>query len=63
MDDLTLYLVLWIACGIAAGFIAQARGASAVGWFITGFLLGPIGLVAALVGTRNKKSALPGGRA
>jgi hypothetical protein len=42
-------LVLWLLCGIAGGIILSNKGRSGCGGFALGFLLGPIGLVIALV--------------
>ena len=42
-------LVLWLLCGVAGGLILSNKGRSGCGGFALGFLLGPIGLVIALV--------------
>jgi len=55
MDDYTLLVVLWVVCAVAAYFIAQSRGVKgAGGWALVGFLLGPIGLVLALIFAKPK---------
>lgn len=42
-------LFVWILFGIAAGIVLANKGRSGCGGFLLGFLLGPIGLVIALV--------------
>ena len=44
-----LLVILWIGFGIAAAIVASNKGRSRYGGFALGFLLGPIGLVIALV--------------
>lgn len=41
------YILICSLFGVAAAFIAHAKARSAVGWFFTGFLLGPFGLIVA----------------
>lgn len=53
--DYALLLVLWIACAIGAYVIAQSRGVKdAGGWAFAGFLLGPLGLLLALLFAKPK---------
>ena len=42
-------LILWLLCGVAAMLVMQNKGRSGCGGFALGFLVGPIGLVIALV--------------
>lgn len=42
-------LAIWLLCGIAGGIILSNKGRSGCGGFALGFLLGPIGLIIALV--------------
>ena len=42
-------LIIWVLCGVAGGMIMSNKGRSGCGGFALGFLLGPIGLVIALV--------------
>ena len=52
--DGSIYILIWIACGIAAYLIAQNRGATnAPTWFVVGLLLGPIGILLAAVGAKR----------
>ena len=39
------YAIVWIICGVVSAFLANKKGRSVLGWFIIGFLLGPIGLI------------------
>lgn len=40
------WAIVWIACGFFAAAIASGKGRSFGGWFILGFLFGPIALLA-----------------
>jgi hypothetical protein len=40
-----IFVLFWIACAIAAAFVASSRGANGCLWAFLGFLLGPIGLL------------------
>ncbi|MGA9754344.1 MAG: hypothetical protein WBV23_04295 [Desulfobaccales bacterium] len=42
-------LVIWILFGVAATEAASNKGRSSCGWFALGFLLGPFGLIFALL--------------
>lgn len=44
-----LFVLIWIACGVAALVIASNKGRSGCGWGVLGFLFGPLGLLAAAV--------------
>jgi uncharacterized membrane protein YczE len=58
--DLTVIIIAWLVCGIAALLIAQNRGATnAVTWFLVGVLLGPIGVLLAIIGAKPPKGATP----
>jgi hypothetical protein len=41
-------VVVWLLCGVAAGMIGSRKGAGCSG-FLVGLLLGPIGIIIALV--------------
>jgi len=47
-------LVAWILCGVAAGMIGSGKGQGCLG-FILGFLLGPFGIVFALLMKGDRK--------
>ena len=49
-------IILWIGCGIAAAIVASKKGNSGCGGFALGILLGPIGLIIALVSAPNRES-------
>lgn len=56
--DWSIYILVWIVCGIAAFLIAQNRGATnAPVWFLVGVLLGPIGILLAAVGAKGSGQA------
>ena len=44
-----ILIVIWLAFGVAAMLVMQNKGRSGCGGFALGFLLGPIGLIIALV--------------
>ena len=55
--DLLIYLGLWILCGIASLLVARSRGVRNVtSWFLIGTLLGPFGLILAVMDARPPKS-------
>lgn len=51
MDTNTLLIVagFWLVCGIAALLIANSRGTVGISWFVLGLILGPFGVLLALV--------------
>ena len=46
---LEVILIIWVVCGIIAAAIAGGKGRSGCGGFAIGFLLGPLGIIWALV--------------
>ena len=44
---------LWFLLGILSAAVASAKGRSGCGWFLMGVLLGPLGLILALVVSKN----------
>ncbi|MCW1381511.1 zinc ribbon domain-containing protein [Novosphingobium sp. KCTC 2891] len=60
-----IVLIIWLAFGIAGAVVLTNKGRSGCGGFALGFLLGPIGLVIALVMNRDhrelEKQALQSG--
>ncbi|MFO8086826.1 MAG: hypothetical protein R6T91_03325, partial [Bacteroidales bacterium] len=50
MDLLFILIIFGIICAI----IASNKGRSGFGWFIIGLLLGPLGVILALVVSKNK---------
>jgi len=47
---------VWLACGLLAGYLYSKRGRSSVVGFLGGVILGPIGIVLALVSSRDEKA-------
>jgi len=47
-------LIVWVVCGIAGAMIAAQKGRSVEGWAILCFLLGPLGVILALVASRDE---------
>lgn len=52
--DWTPYIVIWLLCGLVAGLIAQSKGGDVSQGVVLGVLLGPIGILIALVSGRPK---------
>lgn len=40
-----LLIWVWIICGVLSAVIATAKNRTGCGWFLLGFILGPIGLI------------------
>lgn len=38
--------ILWAACSVFAAMIASAKNRSAIAWFVSGFLFGPLAVLA-----------------
>lgn len=51
-----MIIFIWILFGISAAIVASQKGRSGVSWFFLGILLGPFGLIFALI----LKSVVPG---
>ena len=49
-------LIVWLLFGIACAVIATNKGRSGGGWFVLGVLLGPFGLILALVVSKNQEA-------
>ena len=47
-------VVIWAVCGLIAGAIASGKGRSGCGGFAIGFLLGPLGIIWALVMSKDE---------
>lgn len=47
------FVVVWFICGAICAVIAAGKGRSDLGWFVLGMLLGPFGIIAALVVGKN----------
>ena len=49
-----VFAVIWLLSGVVSPVVATNKGRSGCGWFALGFLLGPLGLILALVVSRNQ---------
>jgi Tfp pilus assembly protein PilE len=47
------FVLIWVLFGIISAVIASNKGRSGCGWFLLGVLLGPFGLILALVVSKN----------
>ena len=47
-------VVIWLLSGVVSAVVATNKGRRGCGWFALGFLLGPLGLILALVVSRNQ---------
>ena len=47
---------VWILFGIVSAVVAANKGRSGCGWFAIGVLLGPFGLILALVVSKDQKA-------
>ena len=48
------YIIIWFVCGVISAFIADGKGRSGCSWFFVGVLLGPLGIILALVMPKNE---------
>jgi hypothetical protein len=46
--------IVWLLFGVVSAVIASKKGRSGCGWFILGILLGPFGLILALVVSKDE---------
>jgi hypothetical protein len=49
------FLIIWLVFGLISAVIANNKGRSGCGWFIVGVLLGPLGIILALVVSNDQK--------
>jgi hypothetical protein len=52
---LARFLLIWLLLGLVGAFIAANKGRNGFVWSILGALLGPIGLVLALIAPRKQQ--------
>lgn len=50
-----IILTMWILFGIITSVIAKGKGRDGCGWFFIGILLGPLGIILALVVSKNQE--------
>lgn len=55
--ELLVFLAIWLFFGIVSSIIAANKGRSGCGWFAAGLLLGPIGLLVALLPATERAGA------
>ena len=51
------YIIICTIFGIAAAIVAHSKARNALGWFVTGFLLGPFSLIVAVLPIALKEGA------
>lgn len=49
------FLVIWIVCGAITGMLFASKGRSGLGGFAIGVLLGPVGIIVALLTSERKQ--------
>ena len=49
-----VFVIIWVVCGFIAAAIAGGKGRSGCGGFAIGFLLGPLGIIWALVMSKDQ---------
>lgn len=60
MDEWMVPILIWTACAVVSWWIAQSKGASdAARWGVIGLLLGPIGVIWAIVAAKPAAVADP----
>lgn len=53
------FLLVWLACGLFAAFIAKSKGRSFIGWLVLGVFFGIIALLAAGFLPKVKNHSMP----
>jgi hypothetical protein len=51
-----VYLIIWLLCGFAAAAIYQGKGRSGAAAFLVGLLLGPFGVLLALLSSTDQSA-------
>jgi hypothetical protein len=49
------FLFIWLVCGVISAIIGSNKGRDGCGWFLVGVLLGPFGIILALVVSKNER--------
>lgn len=57
MEALNYWLIFWVLCGFVAAMIGARKGIGSSG-FVVGFLLGPFGILIALLSKGDRKACL-----
>lgn len=55
MEVLLTSLLIWFLFGLVSAVVASNKGHGGCGWFLIGVLLGPFGLILALVTPKNEE--------
>ena len=55
IELLAVLFLLWLSFGIISAAIAANKGRSGCGWFVLGLLLGPLGIILALVVSKSQE--------
>jgi hypothetical protein len=62
MEFSAIIALIWVACGIAGAVFAGQKNRSQAGWFLGGFILGPLGLLLLLALPRIDSGSSPAER-
>ena len=54
MGTWAIVLIVWLVLGVASATVASGKGRSGIGWFLIGFLFGPLGFLASLIVSKNE---------
>lgn len=55
MEVILALVFFFPLCGVISAVVANTKGRSGCGWFALGFLLGPFGIIFALVMPKNQE--------
>jgi hypothetical protein len=50
------WVIFWVLCGVASAIIGGNKGRSGFGWFLFGCLLGPFGILLALMVSKQTQA-------
>jgi hypothetical protein len=53
IEALSPWIGVWLVCGLIASGIGTSKGLAGGGWFFAGLLLGPLGVVFAMMASRT----------
>jgi len=56
------WIIFWCVCGLISAAIASGKGRSGGGWFVIGLLLGPVGVILAIVTSKNEDGIVEQGK-
>jgi len=55
------WVIFWVLCGVASAIIGGNKGRSAFGWLLFGCLVGPFGILLALMASTQMQAQLDAG--